>query len=1084
MDEKLKLSEMELSDDLKQFQKNMYKKNGFTSKLHNLYEIKLINEDGSVETKYGMNVMTNLFFQQAYLTQTDTQYTLNNSNYLIFIGNGADSTHIPNVENAAMFNNFATTVKSTQSEYLRGILPIEYDSTSGYIIGTTSMGRCTYDYNYSGKTTDVTINEIGYGPYWNKLVSHSLVYDINGNPSSITKRINQTLQITLYWRYSIHKDVIINNWNNGLYGGFCMDSLISPQLFSSQSSSNFDKTAYCYLGMSYAPMFVADICAPAYFNYSRYDSTLRQYINYGGTWFDNNNKTLLNDDKSITSRGYYTTLNIPLPKFVMEYNMTIQFFSTIVVCSNNEWNQNNSSSNWGNNGDNRYCASHAMFFFKRYQLPVDLERGIDDRETLEGYVKTDSLFGLTLADVTRWDATTGSQSSNANGIFVGRYYGGFANADYIWQSTLRGQLPCVDMDIQSIHRYNHTTKSWDIVEGFSNNAPNNISDVQWWKTTFYEYMKWPDNVTRKTFICSHPLYQTHKVKGVNITDSLVYASDTYWDTSTWIACPEPKEFPQEAWNKKYYIFSREFGPKTYSYGWGNGGVWADPIIEYPDPIPQINPDITEADITNIDEPPVLQACEYPYVNEDLGMIIHSCVYCYFIENNETIDPCYYAYDKMIHPGNPPTGYSNLQYYGSGTQFMVGQYMVINGFYQIYNGTTRNYEFYDKFFIFNMGKNTSTTKSEILDDMTTVEIQTTSTGSQGIGQCAVVVDDKYYVFTDQYDTKPHIITPSTLAVSVIDVTLYSYTSYRPIHGTSKLLIQTTASHFVIYDLDNNVINVEFDLLYGHTVYDDRFCGVGDLMYIMTNYEGTMGLQVYSISTGQISQISNLPKFGSTSGRFSMGFKNDGIMAIGTTSFNRVDIATRGFSQRTNSGVVYHDGKLYALYDGYSNGFVQNFYLAIIDSQDPTKLIVTHTCAPVYTSGSINHGGLNIIEDWGSIYLFNHVMFYNTDHLGTQVLDVGRLLDEGSFPTANNTPDCAIYHDGVHGSIGEDRKNNYVVPYKHAVIHITTDNVMHKRSIVRFITHKLVVKTRTVTSYNNPKEITLPQFSITVTNQPQT
>ena len=153
-----------------------------------------------------------------------------------------------------------------------------------------------------------------------------------------------------------------------------------------------------------------------------------------------------------------------------------------------------------------------LFKFVKLQQP----------ETIETLIKTTKFYNCDFLDVIGMNY----QYSTNN-------YNNTINADRPAQRWLRGYLPVVDMDIQSIHRYNFQTGEFDVEESFSNPKQNDY-DISGFKRTFYEWITLAlDNIARNTYICTNQDTVTRSVTKFSGTGARCYATDKWWDVSTW-----------------------------------------------------------------------------------------------------------------------------------------------------------------------------------------------------------------------------------------------------------------------------------------------------------------------------------------------------------------------------------------------------------------------------------------------------------------------------------------------------------------------------------------------------------------------
>ena len=189
-----------------------------TTGLSNLYVAQTVDRDGNVTSEtYGMNTFTNYGFEQ-YLNQNKSWP------HNLYIGAGTD-TSVSFMQTQELIDPITL---SSDASSLRDITkgygyPMYYYP---YTDGTTSDAIITcvckfqvsvFDYNIDSVSDDVRISEYGIGTAWNELWTHSWVYDIEGVRSSITKRVNERLYITVYFCMTYLESLIKQGWSEGRY---------------------------------------------------------------------------------------------------------------------------------------------------------------------------------------------------------------------------------------------------------------------------------------------------------------------------------------------------------------------------------------------------------------------------------------------------------------------------------------------------------------------------------------------------------------------------------------------------------------------------------------------------------------------------------------------------------------------------------------------------------------------------------------------------------------------------------------------------------------------------------------------------
>lgn len=477
MNEIIKNDEMMCSDDfpesLKRFSENINKKNpGLHSENHNLYLLQTTDRDGNVTGEaYGMNLMTNYGFKRSYYDNID--FAGSNS-YMIFIGNGTDE---PVLTNNALYSPIITT-GSTYVSITRSYYPFTYNSDTDIAVTNLKNYQGYFDYNISGITENFEITEIGYGTSTTKLFTHTRVYDSEGNPSSITKRINERLTITMYIACCCKMSIVENAYNNKIY------MFLNPIIFEPDNLSILNyycggfgrDTHLVYNNNNYSYNTLCDqMYSGGNRNLSLFTSTLKSQ----------------NDDNLIIGKA-----KINPERFFLESSN--QYVSNMIY-STSSLDKSNS------------VGSCRLYIIKPIQLS-------EPEELVSTNISTNSIKSSLITD------EFGLSSSS---------------------------LPCTNFNIASLSMYNHLTKEWDIEESYLND-PN--SD---YNSTFYIagslWITFQDkSITAYVFTNIRTDLPITSFDNSNI---VLYATDKYWDTSTWVLISNLSSVDESLQCKRYYIIT-------------------------------------------------------------------------------------------------------------------------------------------------------------------------------------------------------------------------------------------------------------------------------------------------------------------------------------------------------------------------------------------------------------------------------------------------------------------------------------------------------------------------------------------------
>lgn len=191
-------------------------KNTPHSQFDNLYLCEVVDMDGNViETKVGKNVMTNYGLKLIFV-----DHNWNYDQYRhIYVGGSDEDVSTSDKELKEYFSalSYDTRVTSDMSVY-----PLTFDKDTNICSARYKVHQGYWNYTAGGNET-FEIKEIGYGyDQYNNLMSHALIYDVEGKKSSITKKPNTRLYITLYWVASFNPKIIQEAYEKGQY------ALINP----------------------------------------------------------------------------------------------------------------------------------------------------------------------------------------------------------------------------------------------------------------------------------------------------------------------------------------------------------------------------------------------------------------------------------------------------------------------------------------------------------------------------------------------------------------------------------------------------------------------------------------------------------------------------------------------------------------------------------------------------------------------------------------------------------------------------------------------------------------------------------------
>lgn len=492
---------MKIEEHVDSFLNTMSDKYGGYAKCHNVYVIQSIDKDGNVtETKYGLNIMTDYGFETLY-TDKNT-LTLRRQNCNIFLGNNPDNLD-PDPTRKTLYNRVigsSATILSSNNSFLDTL----YDSENGLIISRMYRGSYQFDYNVNDVnnvqfTSDVELTEIGLGSAYNTLISHSRIYDRNGNVSSITKRINEKLTIYLYMNYTMKASVMDALWDNSVYG------VIVPGYYG------FTETQY-----------YTENLRPVWFKVAN-SATIPLINSYGDNMFQKNSTgsfTYDSDGASTWSSKQYSKLYEDQRTLLTWYGFGHQSTTNVI---NDE-----------------------HFLFRHIELS-------EPEEVTFNHVYTACIDDPGLDYQFLWTSDKNT----------------YGNYSY---------FPLNQLHITSLTRYNFITNEFDIPVPF-HDAPDRIYDRTFYKHCGDMYVTCPDGVKRLAYIYANPYKDQVSITVLPTTGETIYATDAYWDISSWQAIPNTAAIPTELQRMKYYISTAStavaYTPKMFDWYDGSRDVIGD-----------------------------------------------------------------------------------------------------------------------------------------------------------------------------------------------------------------------------------------------------------------------------------------------------------------------------------------------------------------------------------------------------------------------------------------------------------------------------------------------------------------------------
>ena len=484
MNEIIKNDEMMCSDDfpesLKRFSENINQKNpGLHSENHNLYLLQTTDRDGNVTGEaYGMNLMTNKCFNIMYYTHS--AYFIDKDRYQIYIGNGTDE---PVLTNNALYSPI-TTVGSTYVSVTRSNYPFKYNSDTDIASVNKLNYKGYFNYNISGITEDKEITEIGYGYSTTDLYTHAKIYDSEGNPSSITKRVNERLTITMYISCCCKMSIIENAYNNKIY------MFLNPIVFEPYSGQVRESYSWDYwvggFGRDTHLVYHAVNNSEKKLSDNSYSGDNHLYL-FRSAFKEQIDDNLIIGRAKINSSGFFLE-------------------------SNNQYVSNMIYSTSGLDKSNS-VGSCRFYIIKPIQLS-------EPEELSNTYISSNSITSSLLSD----------------------------------EFGLSGSsLPCTNFNITSLSMYNHLTKEWDIEESYLNDPNTDYNSTFYIAGSLWITFQ-GKSITAYVFT---NIRTDLPITSFNNSNIVLYATDKYWDTSTWALISHIGNVDESLQCRRYYIITNE-----------------------------------------------------------------------------------------------------------------------------------------------------------------------------------------------------------------------------------------------------------------------------------------------------------------------------------------------------------------------------------------------------------------------------------------------------------------------------------------------------------------------------------------------
>lgn len=508
---------MKFSDSLNEFINNYNNKhpecyNDENPHFNNVYHIQSIDEHGNVTNEcFGKNIITDWGMEHVI-----GDFNTYDTSYYLLIGTGTGS-----IDRSS--NNLITPFSSCRSSnsniwigsigydsierLSQQFTPITYDSVTGASTQYISLGENNtpyiFDYNLDGITEDLTITEIGLGRNTpatvtadnNRLVTHSKIYDVYGSETTFTKKTNEMLRVYAYFGVSVNLSNLMTGLNNSHIKG-----VVSPSAFIHLIFNRFHPGSIFYTRKN-ACLFSPVHELIRYANVSTTDGTC--VATYDSTY------------------GLLSTVTNVLAKTFIENGVWV----SKMVVSNLRWAETMSHIDY-----NYWRGTKSMILF------IDQNAGfkLDPAESF-----TQTIMSNRLDDT--FNDVTGFSFNNVDGTMPD-------------MNGWRGRLPMSQINVSTMKSYDYTQHSW-VSESYDQDSSIDYDHTMWDRFGIWYHYTYNDNTyDRYIFVNDRTQYPIIKFD----TSSQIWATDTYWDPSSWESVTV-SSVQTTLSKKKYYIATSTTG---------------------------------------------------------------------------------------------------------------------------------------------------------------------------------------------------------------------------------------------------------------------------------------------------------------------------------------------------------------------------------------------------------------------------------------------------------------------------------------------------------------------------------------------
>lgn len=487
-------------DPVKSFMHNWSMKNPdkLPADYHNIYRLVSEDMDGNITNEmFALNVMTDYGFDRTF-------NGVNPSNKRMHLGNGT-STSFP-TSSSTLESPISTTIYGTNVDTTRTLIYSKYHTDTGIVTSRFFVLSSYFDYTTFGEDKQVT--EIGISENnqsYTQLIFHARVYDINGDPSSFTKRLYERLTVYFYASYGVKPGIILNKlWNktNPVYALMNFGNGIFPETqIAHNNTHEYDRTFQTRIG-SYSTSYSSSSAFVK--NTSTSDKAAALQDNqYGSTYYDSN----------LVTREIQNNVFQFLPRFhEMEYVLDGKY----------------KYMSW-------FMSSQSGYYFNANIL-LAFRIKMEEPEQIVSEIVTDN-------------DKTGSFLKAFGRQILSYGYSPSDNDDLLHNY---GMIPVVDFNITSLKAWSCQDHDWtiDIDYEQDNDIQMDMNFLVF--STYISNLYFPDTDSYRSFrVWVNPCTNVGITSINSDYGGSYYVTDQYWNPSSWIMISDRNNIPANVQNKKY-----------------------------------------------------------------------------------------------------------------------------------------------------------------------------------------------------------------------------------------------------------------------------------------------------------------------------------------------------------------------------------------------------------------------------------------------------------------------------------------------------------------------------------------------------